>query len=226
MISIIVPVLNEASIIEPFLAHLMDLEGEYEVLVVDGGSEDHTVALAVHWARVIAGPRGRARQMNLGAARAEGEVLFFLHADSRLPRGAIPAIEGALRDSAVVGGCFSLAIDDGAFIYRLIALFSNLRVRLLGQMFGDQGIFVRRDAFEWLGGFPEIELMEDWEFSARLRKVGRILQLPLPITTSARRWQRCGVWRTIFLMQKLKVLYTLGYPPAELKRLYPGQDRH
>ncbi|HIC88233.1 MAG TPA: glycosyltransferase [Anaerolineae bacterium] len=220
MVSIIVPVLNEVEIIEPFLAHLTSLAGEHEIIVVDGGSEDGTAELAARWAQVIRSPRGRARQMNLGARQARGDILFFVHADSRLPRDVALAIEGALRDPRVVGGCLSLAIDHPAPIYRLIAVFSNLRVKLFGQMLGDQGIFARREVFQRLGGFPEMEIMEDWEFSARLRSVGRVVQLPLKITTSARRWQKCGVWRTIWLMQKIKVLYALGYPPTELRRLY------
>lgn len=220
MISIIIPVLNEALTIGPFLAHVLDQTGEYEVIVVDGSSEDDTAALASRWTQVIAAPRGRALQMNQGAARAEGDVLLFLHADSFLPKAAVAAIEGALKDPAVVGGCFSLAIDDPALIYRLIAFFSNLRVRLLGHMLGDQGIFVRREVFEQMGGFAEMELMEDCDFSDRLKRTGRIVQLGLPIITSARRWQRCGVWRTILLMQKLRLLYRLGHSPAELNRMY------
>ncbi|MFQ6059072.1 MAG: TIGR04283 family arsenosugar biosynthesis glycosyltransferase [Anaerolineae bacterium] len=220
MVSIIVPVLNEAKVIESLLEHLLGLEGEHEVIVVDGGSSDDTAAIASRYVKVISSERGRARQMNAGAREARGEVLLFLHADCRLPAGAIRGIEAALADPACVGGCFTLSLGEEGLIYRLISLLSSLRMRLTGRMTGDEGIFVRREIFVRMGGFPEIALMEDWEFSRRLRSYGRVKQLPLKITTSARRWKKCGLWRTIWLMQKIKILYALNMPPEKLKRLY------
>jgi rSAM/selenodomain-associated transferase 2 len=220
MLSIIVPILNEAKGIEPFLKHLLELDGDYEVIVVDGGSEDGTAEIASRYVQVISAERGRAKQMNAGARETRGEVLLFLHADCRLPRGAIEAVEDALADTAYVGGCFTLSLDEDGLIYRLISLLTSLRMRLTCRMTGDEGIFVRREVFERMGGFREMALMEDWEFSGRLRSYGKVRQLPLKITASARRWKRWGVWRTFWLMQKLKLLYFLGVPPAELRKLY------
>lgn len=220
MISIIVPVLNEAKAIESLLEHLLALEGEHEVIVVDGGSEDGTAALASRYVRVVSSERGRAKQMNAGAREARGEVLLFLHADCRLPPGAIQSIEAALADPAWVGGCFTLALDENGVVYRVISALTSLRMRLSGRMTGDEGIFVRREVFEQMGGFPEIPLMEDWEFSRRLRAYGRVRQLPLKIIASARRWKEWGIWRTFWLMRKLRLLYRLGVPPEELRRLY------
>lgn len=220
MVSIIVPVLNEAKVIESLLAHLLALEGEHEVIVVDGGSSDETVAIASRSVRVISAERGRARQMNAGAREAKGETLLFLHADCRLPAGAVPAIEAALADPACVGGCFTLALDDDGLIYRLISVLTSLRMKLTGRMTGDEGIFVRRETFERLGGFRDIPLMEDWDFGPRLGSLGQVRQLPLRITASARRWKKWGLWRTFWLMRKLRFLYLLGVPPDELRKLY------
>ena len=220
MVSVIVPVLNEAKVIEPLLKHLLALEGEHEVIVVDGGSDDGTAAVASRYVRVISSERGRARQMNAGAREAKGESLLFLHADCRLPPGAIPAIEAALADPACVGGCFRLSLDEDGLIYRLISWLTSLRMRLTGRMTGDEGIFVRRESFERLGGFRDIPLMEDWEFGPRLRSLGQVRQLPLPITASARRWKKWGLWRTFWLMRRLRFLYMLGVPPQELRKLY------
>lgn len=220
MVSIIVPVLNEAKVIESLLAHLLALEGEHEVIVVDGGSSDETVAIASRSVRVISAERGRARQMNAGAREAKGETLLFLHADCRLPAGAVPAIEAALADPACVGGCFTLALDDDGLIYRLISVLTSLRMKLTGRMTGDEGIFVRRETFERLGGFRDIPLMEDWDFGPRLGSLGQVRQLPLRITASARRWKKGGLWRTFWLMRKLRFLYMLGVPPDELRKLY------
>lgn len=158
--------------------------------------------------------------MNAGAREAKGEVLLFLHADCRLPRGAIRAIGSALADPACVGGCFSLSLDEDDLIYKLISLLSSLRMRLTGRMTGDEGIFVRREIFVRMGGFAEIALMEDWDFSRRLRSYGRVKQLPLKITASARRWKKWGIWRTFWLMRKLRLLYLLNVPPEELRKLY------
>lgn len=167
MISIIVPVLNEAKVIGSLLEHLLGLEGEHEVIVVDGGSSDDTTAIASRYVRVISSERGRARQMNAGARKARGEVLLFLHADCHLPPGAIRGIEAALADPACVGGCFSLSLNEDGLIYELISFFSSLRMRLTGRITGDEGIFVRRKIFAWMGGYREIALMEDWDFSRR-----------------------------------------------------------
>jgi len=220
MVSIIVPVLNEAKVIGLLLEHLLGLKGEHEIIVADGGSSDDTVAIASQYVKVISSERGRAKQMNAGAREAKGEVLLFLHADCRLPPKAIPAIEAALADPAYVGGCFTLSLDEEGLIYKLIAWLARLRMRLTGRMTGDEGIFVRREIFERMGGFAEIALMEDWDFSGRLRTYGKVKQLPLKITASARRWKKWGIWRTFWLMQKLKLLYRLKVPPERLKRLY------
>jgi len=231
MISIIVPVLNEAKVIESLLEHLLALEGEHEIIVVDGGSSDETAAIASRYAspphkglggyiKVISSERGRAKQMNAGAKEAKGEALLFLHADCRLPSEAIPSIEAALADPACVGGCFTLSLDEEGLIYRLISRFTGLRMRLTGRMTGDEGIFVRQEVFERMGGFPEMALMEDWEFSKRLRAYGKVKQLPLKISTSARRWKEWGIWRTFWRMQKLKLLYHLGMSPERLKAEY------
>jgi len=158
--------------------------------------------------------------MNHGASQARGDVLLFLHADSSLPADAATLIENAFGRCQCIGGGFSLAIDDRACIYRLIAYFSNLRARFLGQLFGDQAIFIRREAFERLGGFEEIELMEDMDFSQRAKKIGRMVQLPEKVESSARRWKRSGVWRTIWLMQKIKLMYFMGVNPVKLKKMY------
>jgi len=232
MLSVIVPVLNEAKVIGSLLEHLLALKGEHEVIVVDGGSDDDTAAIASRYAslprreswggyvRVISSEKGRARQMNAGAREARGEALLFLHADCRLPPEAIPAIEAAVADPACVGGCFSLALDENGLIYRLISWLTSLRMRLTGRMTGDEGIFVRRESFERLGGFRDIPLMEDWDFGSRLRSLGQVRQLPLPITASARRWKKWGLWRTFWLMRRLRFLYMLGVPPQELRKLY------
>jgi len=229
MVSIIVPVLNEAKVVGSLLEHLLALKGEHEIIVVDGGSDDDTAAIASRYAsrrgaggyvRVISSERGRARQMNAGAREAKGEALLFVHADCRLPAGAIQAIEAALDDPGCVGGCFCLSLDEDGLIYRLISWLASLRMRLTGRMTGDEGIFVRREIFERLGGFRDIPLMEDWDFGPRLRSLGQVRQLPLPITASARRWKKWGLWRTFWLMRRLRFLYRLGVPPQELRKLY------
>ncbi len=202
---------------------LEDLEGDREVILVDGGSTDRTVRMieeAGPGVQLLHSVRGRAGQMNRGAAAAKGGILLFLHADASLPAGALRLIENAFGRDDCIGGGFSLAIDDGAPIYKLIAYFSNLRARFLGQLFGDQAIFIRSEVFERLGGFEEIELMEDMDFSRRARKMGRMIQLPDRVESSARRWKRNGVWRTIWLMQKIKLMYFMGVSPGKLKKMY------
>lgn len=224
MVSIVIPVLNEASTIAGTLERVFVLEGNYEVIVVDGGSSDATVAIASRYARVLSSSRGRARQMNLGAWEARGEVLLFLHADTLLPRGAIAAVERALTDPRVVGGRFQLSLDHPGWIYRAIAFSINRRDRLFGGFTGDQAIFVRASMFRSLGGYRDITLMEDLDLGKRMTRVGRAARLPLKVVTSARRWRRDGVLRTVLLMWLLRFMFMLGCPPARLKRFY-GEAR-
>ncbi|MBI4216629.1 MAG: TIGR04283 family arsenosugar biosynthesis glycosyltransferase [Chloroflexi bacterium] len=222
--SIVIPVLNEASTIAGTLGRVLALEGNYEVIVVDGGSSDPTVAMASRYARVLSSSRGRAWQMNLGASEARGDVLLFLHADTLLPQGALAAMECALRDPRVVGGRFQLRLDHPGWIYRAIAFSINLRDRFFGGFTGDQGIFVRASVFRALGGYCEITLMEDLDLGKRMTRVGRAARVPLKVVTSARRWRRDGVLRTVLLMWLLRLLFMLGCPPAQLKRFY-GEAR-
>lgn len=224
-LSIIIPVLDEAPSLPALLAHLAPLRDHAEVIVVDGGSTDGSAeaARALGWPRVLAAPRGRGRQMNAGAAAAAGETLLFLHADTSLPPGALEEIGGALADPQVVGGRFDVRLDNPRPIYRAVELLMNLRSRWTGIWTGDQAIFVRRTVFQRLGGYADIPLMEDVEFSRRLKRAGRRVCLHSRVLASARKWEREGPLRTIALMWALRFLYMLGASPARLHRWYYGR---
>jgi rSAM/selenodomain-associated transferase 2 len=216
-LSIVIPALEEAAGIAAMLRSLAPLRARgHEVIVADGGSADGTPELAAPLAdRVVAAPRGRARQMNAGAAAASGEALVFLHADSMLPDGAERLIAGALAQRP--WGRFDVSIEGRSPLLGMVAFFMNWRSRLSGIATGDQAIFVRRDAFV---GFPEIALMEDIAFSKAMKRAGRPVCLRAKVTTSGRRWDRNGVLRTVVLMWRLRLAYALGASPEELARRY------
>jgi rSAM/selenodomain-associated transferase 2 len=219
-LSIVVPVLDEAGGIDAFLDALAVHRGPaVEVIVVDGGSRDDTLAhCAGRVDQALAGPRGRARQMNHGAARARGTALLFLHADTRLPDGAVAAVRAALARRA--WGRFDVCIRGRSAVLPVVATSMNLRSRLSDIATGDQAIFVRREAFDAVGGFPDQPLMEDIELSRRLRARGRPACLHLRVATSGRRWDERGAWRTIWLMWRLRWRYWRGTAPDVLAREY------
>jgi len=221
-LSIIVPVLDEEGGIEAALKALADLRRfGHEVIVADGGSSDRTVELARPLANlVIAAPRGRAAQMNAGAARASGDTLVFLHADTRLPPAADCAIVDGLRRSGRIWGRFDVAIDGRHPMLRIVAVMMNLRSRATGIATGDQAMFVTRAAFAECGGYPDIPLMEDIALSRRLKRASGPLCLKTRVTTSGRRWEQRGVFRTILLMWRLRLAYFLGAEPHALARRY------
>jgi rSAM/selenodomain-associated transferase 2 len=219
-ISVVVPALNEAAQIEAALASARGAAVR-DIIVVDGGSTDGTQRLArPHADLVLSAPRGRALQMNAGAAAARGAVLLFLHADTRLPVGFDAAVLDALADPATVGGRFDVRLVPSAPLLRLVAASMNLRSRLSRIATGDQAIFARRTVFEALGGFEPIPLMEDIAFSRALKDRGRIACLHQRVETSSRRWLGRGPLRTIALMWWLRLLYACGVTPERLRRLY------
>lgn len=219
-LSIIVPVLNEAEGIVAALDTLAPLRAfGAEVLVADGGSTDGTPERASSLAdRVIVTPRGRALQMNAGGQIASGDALLFLHADTRLPPHAHALVERALAGRS--WGRFDVAIAGRSAWLPVIAMSMNLRSRLTGIATGDQAIFVTRAAFEAAGGFPAQPLMEDIELSKRLKRLGPPAGLRARVTTSGRRWDTHGAWRTILLMWRLRFDYWRGVPPAHLATRY------
>jgi len=221
-LTIIVPVLNERGVIVGLLASLAPFrERGVEVLVIDGGSNDGTLAAAAPGAdRLIVAPPGRARQMNVGAAAARAPVLLFLHADTRLPANADELILKGLAVSGLVWGHFDVRIESSSRWLPLVAWLMNLRSRATGIATGDQAMFVTRGAFAALGGFPDQALMEDVELSTRLLRCGRPLCLRSPVVTSGRRWVSRGVWRTIAVMWWIRLLYFFGVAPDRLARLY------
>ena len=221
-LSIIIPVLNEADHLHIFLQALAPLRAQQaELIVVDGGSTDGTARLAVPWAdRVLTSTPGRANQMNAGAAAACGEVLLFLHADTTLPDAALVLIRDALTRSQRVWGRFDVRIAGRPRMLTLIARMMNTRSRLSGIATGDQAIFVRRTSFIAVGAYPVQPLMEDIELSRRLKRLSPPVCLSQRVTTSGRRWETRGVWRTIWLMWRLRLLYWLGTPAEQLARDY------
>ncbi len=219
-ISVIIPTLNEAATIGETLRRLRS-SGSCEVIVVDGGSDDGTPELARPQADlVLSAGRGRATQMNVGARAASGQVLLFLHADTVLPPDFPALLENALRNPRVVGGRFDVRLDAEGRLFRIIETLMNLRSRLSRIATGDQAIFVRSRTFRELGGYREAELMEDLELSYRLKRQGELACLRERVVTSARRWQRDGIVRTIGLMWLLRLLYFIGVSPSYLKTFY------
>jgi rSAM/selenodomain-associated transferase 2 len=219
-ISVVVPTLNEAQAVVGCLESLAPMRARgHELIVVDGGSDDGTPELARALAdRVLAAPRGRALQMNAGAAQAGGDALVFLHADVRLPEGADRMVLEAL--ARRLWGRFDVTLDSPRALLALVGAMMNLRSRLTAIATGDQALFVRREAFERLGGYAPIPLMEDVELSARLRRLGRPACLRARVLASARRWESRGVLRTVVLMWRLRLAYLLGADPARLAERY------
>ena len=221
-ISVIIPALNEVESILAAFRSVQSQIGEFEVLIVDGGSIDDTVETVSPFARVIRAKQGRAVQMNAGARQSSGEALLFLHADSLLPPDALPLLERALLDRRVVGGTFTLRFDSPRFLLRLIAFFSRFKFRYFH--YGDQGIFVRRSVFQQLGGFKEMPIMEDLDFFRRLHRTGKVALIKRPVTTSGRRFLENGILWQQLLNVVLVISYLLGARPESLSTWYERTD--
>ena len=227
MISVIIPALDEEASIASTIRSCRGA-GPGEVIVVDGGSRDRTVEIARARAdAVIAAPRGRAAQMNAGAAAARGEVLLFLHADTLLPGGSLPAVLGALKDPGVIGGAFRVRLaaspDAGRYVRAMLGITGwmiGARGAVSRSYSGDQAIFVRAEAFRAVGGYPEIPLMEDVELSRRMRRAGKTVLLPLRVESSGRRWEAWGPLKTVLFMWRLRIGYLLGRAPARCAEAY------
>jgi rSAM/selenodomain-associated transferase 2 len=219
MIAVVVPVLDDFDAVRALLADIPD-DGSVELIVADGGGDERLPELLAgrRHARLIASVRGRGTQMNAGAACATAPLLFFLHADSRLPPGWLTAMRQI--PDEIDGGWFRFCLDDPAWQARLIERVVGLRVRLFRLPYGDQGIFVRKAMFDRLGGFAPWPLMEDVDFVRRLVTTGRVIELPLAVTTSARRWRRDGWFRRSARNLALISLFAAGVPPVRLARWY------
>ncbi len=230
-ISIIIPVINEAATIQETLTRL-DEATNIEVIVVDGGSRDETVAIANHLSKtlakslnikIISTAAGRARQMNAASAIATGDILLFLHADTHLPTGFDTLVRQALQNPGTIAGAFELRIDAQLRGLRLVEKMVNVRSRFLSMPYGDQAIFLKAATFHDVGGFPDIPIMEDFEMMLRLRRRGRIAIVRASVLASGRRWQKLGVVKTTLINQLIIAGYFLGVPPAQLVRWYRGK---
>lgn len=221
-ISIIVPVLNEANELPHLLERLLPLMRHgIEIIIADGGSVDGSATLAeCAGFKILHAPRGRARQMNAGAMLASGELLLFLHADTRLPEGATTLIVQMLASKQFCWGRFDVCISGRPFMLRVVSQMINVRSRITGIATGDQAMFVTRHAFDAAGGFPDQPLMEDIELSKQLLKISRPACIARCVTTSGRRWETNGVWRTIILMWRLRWDYWRGVPAQQLAKRY------
>ncbi|MEZ5584856.1 MAG: TIGR04283 family arsenosugar biosynthesis glycosyltransferase [Candidatus Competibacteraceae bacterium] len=219
------PILNEAAVLDTVLQPLQALRRQgCELIVVDGGSNDASVEIAGPWAdRVMTAPAGRAVQMNAGAQVAQGDALWFLHGDSLPPPDPDRLIAKALQFPNRVWGRFNVRLSGSRPVLRMVETLMNWRSCLTGIATGDQGIFVRRSAFEKVGGYPVIPLMEDIALSRTLKRISRPACISQRLMTSSRRWEQNGIFRTIALMWRLRLVYYLGADPARLARLYYGR---
>ena len=220
MISIIIPVLNESQTIGSCLFRLREQIDHHEIVVADGGSNDDTLDIVRAFSDVkwLCSPAGRGNQMKKGAEAAEGDLLLFLHADTCLPPGGLARIETLMAQEGIVAGSFSLSFEEPNFLLKLYALFSRINHLLF--TYGDQGLFMTRRIYEWIGGFQEIPIMEDVEIQKRLRKMGRFVKIRQPVVTSARRFLTYGIIKQQFLNIGLVFLYHAGFSPFWLKRFY------
>jgi rSAM/selenodomain-associated transferase 2 len=224
LISIIIPVLNEATALPACLPPLQPLRQQgCELIVVDGGSTDNSVVIATPLAdQVLTARKGRAAQMNAGARAAQGDIFWFLHGDSLPPPAAAALIRTTLNRSDRVWGRFDVRLSGSRPLLRVVETLMNTRSRLTGIATGDQGIFMHRAVFEHVGGYPDITLMEDLALSRALKRISRPVCLRQHLLTSSRRWEQNGIWKTILLMWRLRLAYFLGADPTRLARLYDG----
>ncbi len=220
-VSVVIPVLNEALKIEAVIESTR-AQSPLEIVVVDGGSDDSTVARAAGADLILQSAPGRAAQQNFGASKCVGDVILFLHADCHLGFGAISELAAVMQDETVVGGSFQQRIDDSSTIYRLVERGNNMRAQWCKWAYGDQGIFVRRSVFESLGGFREIPFMEDLLLSKQLKRYGKVTQLESTVTTSARHWQKRGVVRQTLMNWWLITLLHCGVSPNRLAKFCPA----
>ncbi len=222
--SVIIPVLNEASLINSTIDHLRALDGgeSLEIIVVDGDQGGGTVrTITLKDVKQTISPRGRGRQMNEGAALATGNILLFLHVDTRPPRDALGLIRSAMENNRYVAGAFDLGIESSQPIFRIIERAASLRSQITRIPFGDQGIFIRKDYFMQVGGYREIPVMEDVEIMGRIKKRGdRIYIIPRRVSTASRRWKQEGIVRCTLRNWMLQILYFLGTSPYKLSRFY------
>lgn len=235
MISIIMPTLNEGKEIEGALQNVSALKGDFEFIVVDGGSTDRTREIAEKYTTVIASDKGRAKQMNAGARRAKGDILLFLHADCQLPPHALGEIERSFNGKGhnskghngkghngkeIVGGALKFHLDDDSSSFKFLSFSSNLRASISKTFTGDFGQFIKKSAFDKIGGFNEIELMEDIDICKRLKKEGKLVQANAKIISSARRFKKQGALKTWTHMQVNRFLYFFGTSPKKLSKFY------
>jgi rSAM/selenodomain-associated transferase 2 len=220
-VSVIIPTWNEESCLADTLALLRQHQPR-EIIIVDGGSTDATCRLAAAADALLHSPRGRATQMNRGAAQARGDVLLFLHADCSLEADALTEAERLLKRAAIVAGCFRMRVRAHGRLYRLVDMCATARVQLTGIAYGDQGLFLERERFQRLGGFPPLRFMEDLFFTQTLRRQGRIAVASRHIYVSARRWQQRGLVRQSLRNWMLTTLAVAGVPPDQLAVFYPA----
>ncbi len=220
-ISVIIPTLNEETNIEPLADQLCG--NVSEIIIVDGGSTDDTLSKAKKLGlRTIQSAAGRGIQFNQGVAASRGKILVFLHADTRLPTSFSADIVNLLNSSCDIVGAFSLAVEKSTFFLRCVVCIANLRSTYLRLPYGDQCFFLTREHFDALGGFPQVEVMEDYIFIRKAKKRGQIVTLKKTVLTSARRWQRLGVFRTTIMNQLMIIGYRFGISPKNLASFYRG----
>ena len=219
-VSIIVPTLNEELVLENTLTHVQQLS-PHELIVSDGGSNDYTYRIADRFShRVITGSAGRALQMNVGADEATGDILLFLHADSRIEPESYRKMLQCMQNPKWIGGAFTLCIESGKWSLKLIALLANIRSKYFGLAYGDQGFFVRKEVFKDMNGFSPLPICEDLDFYHRLRKKGPVILLKEKAHTSPRRWIKEGILFTTARNILIAVLFGLGFPPHILTKWY------
>ena len=220
MISVIVPIYNEEEILSKRSAIFRNIARVADLIFVDGKSSDKSADIASQYGKVIGGERGRARQMNTGAREAAGDILFFLHADNAVGPEAINSIEKEIRQNGAVGGCLTQRLDKNGVIFRLIEWQGNNRARRTKIFYGDQGIFVRKDVFERIGGFPDVPIFEDVLFTQKIKGEDKTTVMPDKIMVSARRWEKRGIFRTTVMFTTFLIMFKMGYPLGKIKKLY------
>lgn len=220
MLSVVIPIYNEEKILATKPAFFGGLSKQSELIFVDGESTDESVEVAASYGKVLHCGKGRAKQMNHGAEHTRNDILLFLHADNCISAQTLENIEKKIHHTGAVGGCLMQGIDKKGLIYRFIEAQGNIRARRSRIFYGDQGIFVRKEVFDRLGGFPDVPIFEDILFSGRLKEQGKTTVLSDKIIVSPRRWEKRGIVRTMVMFNTLLIMFKMGYPLEKIRALY------